>query len=113
MALLLKLPLVEFSAVTPALDGSSICCSPGKYWIPFATYVSFPEFFGKFPTIFGTISVVLAVTVDKPEVMVSGCPEVQLKIPPNCQFSTRRETQPGALESNFRFGPNGRSYVPL
>src|SRR6185503_16361480 len=59
------------------------------------------------------MSVVLAVIVDKPDVIESGCPEVQLKIPPNCQLSTNRDTQPGAFESSFRFGPNGRSYVPL
>ena len=46
-------------------------------------------------------------------VIVKGCPELQLKMPPNCHRSTIRETQFGAPLRNLRFGPNGSSNVPL
>src|SRR5436190_749092 len=45
--------------------------------------------------------------------MFKGAPEPQPKIPPNCQFSTTRDSHPGALPRKGRFGPNGNAYVPL
>src|SRR5437867_9707300 len=82
-----------------------------------AVNVTFPVLLGSGPTrsgkllVFGSnwngFGVVLFVVNE------SGCPELQLKMPPNCQRSTRRDIHAGALPSNSRFGPNGNSKVPL
>ena len=62
---------------------------------------------------FGVLTVVACVIVPIGAVMFSGAPEIKLKIPPNCQRSTRRASHPERLPSNGRPGPNGISYVPL
>ena len=49
----------------------------------------------------------------EPALMVNGAPEVQLKIAPNCQRSTTRETHEGTLPSNICPGPKGNCQTPL
>ena len=44
---------------------------------------------------------------------VRGAPDAQEKIPPNCQCSTNRARNPEERPSNKRFGPKGKSHVPL
>jgi hypothetical protein len=55
----------------------------------------------------------LPVVAEAPVVKLNGAPDVQLKIPANCQFSTIRFTIDGALVRSRRSGPKGSEYVPL
>src|SRR5262245_22491468 len=81
--------------------------------MPFESLVTIPVLFGKSPTRLGVIKPVLAVTDAVGARMSNGDPDVQLKIPPNCQRSTSRFTIDGALPKSAWFGPKGSSHVPL
>src|SRR5207249_4153801 len=113
MALLLNCPFSPFSEVTLGPYGSATCCRPAKYSTPLATFVTLPILFGKSPTIFGVMLLVDCVNVEIGAVIVRGCPEPQLKMPPNCHRSVKRCTHDGVLARNIRPGPIGNSNVPL
>src|SRR5207244_3582192 len=103
-------PFRPLADVTPATEGSVICLISGNKVTPLESFATFPKLFGKSPTISGvvTVNVVDALeTVQRGDVMVSGAPDTQLKIPPNCQRSTKRCTNVGALPRKSRPGPKG------
>jgi len=73
------------------------------------------EYFFKAPSDLSErrVIVVAPVIVERPDSKVNGAPELQPRIPPNCQRSTRRATIPVLLLSIFCCGPNGSCHVPL
>src|SRR6266571_209176 len=101
------------------LPGSGTRWIPSKYVMRPGVLVifTFPMSLGNGPTrsgkllVFGRtwngFGVVLLVT------RFRGIPEFQLRIEPNCHLSTTRDSHPGALLSNFWFGPSGSCHVPL
>src|SRR5262245_12843337 len=79
--------------------------------------LALPVFFGSTPTTIGAslpeLNDDLPVVAVPPVVKLSGAPDLQLRIPESCQFSTSRCTIEGALDNSARFGPKGSENVPL
>src|SRR5207248_2221558 len=90
---------VVFNAVTPAFAGSGTWPKPSKYVTTpgVDVIVTFPVLLGRTPNTTGASLPKLY--DDLPVVRLRGAPDLQLKMPDNCQFSTNRATIAGAFPS--------------
>src|SRR5262252_2055682 len=107
IAKLLSAPCNDCRVVIVARPGSGTCVQPLKYVTTpgLPVRVTCPALFGRGTTISGKFKL-LAVPSPyglNPALIVNGGPEFTLKIPPNCQRSTKRCTVGGAFASSMRF----------